>query len=799
MHVPIEGGATMKRAEISILLTGVLLALIQFAGCAQKPPTFNDVQILAPKGAQTIAQSQSVMIQANVLNDPAAGGVTFSFSALPGFGTINQTSTTTATYTAPNAVTTATTAKIIVTSVDFPQKFATVTINVVPPPTITTTTLATAPLNAAYSATVTATGGLLPLSWSISAGALPTGLSLAPSTTDTVQLTGKPTVAGTYTFTITVTDAAGFSSSEQFTLAVSSLSITTTSPLPPGTVGTVYDSPGLQFSATGGNPPYTWSVASGSSLPAGLTLDPTTGLLSGTPTAAGTYNFGITATDMSSPPVPVTVNFTLVVSGPQNLMGLNGSYAFEFRGYNSTGFVAFAGTFTANGIGGITAGEEDYNSIGSTPVNYTSLVGTYTLGTDGRGTFTFTGSTPAQPAQQYTYAFSIDATGNGRFIEFDSTGTRGSGRIAPQTVSTCVVGTTTTYIGSFAFGGSGFAGPALSGSGPIAFAGAFTAIPPSPPLTQGSLSQAEFDTNVPNQTAAYDPSLSGLYQSGPDTTHCTMSLTSANLASQTYSVYPVSASEAFLVETDTVSPTTPYLAAGEMIQQTVPGGTFPLANVLSQNIAGGLSGQILSGGIYLPDVSVVQISPSSSSSVQFLIEDNQAGNVLNWASPFTASYTADNLGRVFLNLQNPFAPVLYLVSSSEAFLVGTLNGGPIVGHFEAQTGSPYTAQLMANTFVEGTSAPAASADDDLSGFLTLSDTFGVIGTQDVSTTATNIPGQTVTGTYALTNTGATDGSGTMTFTAPVFTGDFFIVTPSKIVMITTTPGDENPLLIIIGH
>jgi hypothetical protein len=158
MHVPIEGGATMKRAEISILLTGVLLALIQFAGCAQKPPTFNDVQILAPKGAQTIAQSQSVMIQANVLNDPAAGGVTFSFSALPGFGTINQTSTTTATYTAPNAVTTATTAKIIVTSVDFPQKFATVTINVVPPPTITTTTLATAPLNAAYSATVTATG-----------------------------------------------------------------------------------------------------------------------------------------------------------------------------------------------------------------------------------------------------------------------------------------------------------------------------------------------------------------------------------------------------------------------------------------------------------------------------------------------------------------------------------------------------------------------------------------------------------------------------------------------------------------
>ncbi len=63
----------MKRAEVSVLLAGVLLALIQFAGCAQKPPTFNEVQILAPKGAQTIAQGQSVMIQANVLNDPERG------------------------------------------------------------------------------------------------------------------------------------------------------------------------------------------------------------------------------------------------------------------------------------------------------------------------------------------------------------------------------------------------------------------------------------------------------------------------------------------------------------------------------------------------------------------------------------------------------------------------------------------------------------------------------------------------------------------------------------------------------
>ncbi len=788
----------MKRAENSLLLAGVLLALIQFAGCAQKPPAFNKVEILTPKGAQTIAQNQSVSMQASVLNDPNAGGVTYAFSSAPGFGTLNQTSSTSATYTAPNPVTTQTLVKIIVTSVDFPNQSATVAITVVPPPTITTTSLSTAMLNAAYSATVTATGGLLPLSWSITSGALPTGLSLAPSSSDNVQITGKATVAGTYAFTITVTDAAGFSSSEQFTLAVSSLAITTTSPLPPGTVGSVYDSPGLQFAATGGVAPYTWSVASGTSLPAGLTLDPTTGLLSGTPITAGSYSFGITVTDNEIPPVSVTVNFTLVVNGTQNLTGLNGSYAFEFSGYNSTGFVAFAGTFTANGSGGITAGEEDYNTISGPPITYTNLVGSYTLGTDGRGTFTFTGSTPAQPTPQFTYAFSIDAFGNGRFIEFDSSGTRGSGKMELQTVSTCVVGTTTTYAGSFAFGGAGFS--AAASSGPIAFAGAFTAIPPIAPSTQGSLGQGEMDTNVPNQAQAFNPSVTGLYQSGPDTSHCTMGINSGNLGSQNFSIYPVSPSEAFLVETDPASNAlTPYLVAGEMIQQAVPGGSFPTQNVLSGPIAGGLSGQFLNGGVYLPDVAVLQITPQGSGSIQFLVEDNQFGTVSNWTSPFTVSYTADSLGRVQPALANPFGPVLYLVSSSEAFCVGTLNGGPIFGHFESQTGSPYTALEMANTFVEGTSAPAVSADPDISGFLTLSNTSGVTGTQDVSTTSANTSAQTVTGSYVFTATGSTDGSGVMTYTSPVFTGDFFIVSPTKIVMITTTTGNANPVLLIIGH
>src|SRR6202046_1532819 len=376
----------MKRAGISLLLAGADPFLIKFTGCADTPATFNKVTILSPKGAQIIAQGQTVSIQVSVLNDSAAGGVVFTLSSPVGFGTLTQTSSTSATYTAPTPVTAETVVKIVIASVDFAKQSTTLSITVEPPPTITTTSLPTAPLNGTYNAPVTATGGVPPLSWAISSGTLPAGLSLAKSTTDTVQITGKATAGGSSTFSITVTDAAGFTSpAQQLTIVVSSLAITTTSPLPPGTVNSAYSQ---QFTASGGTGNITWTVTSGSTLPAGLSLS-SSGLLSGTPTAGGTFTFGITATDSATPPAVVTSTFTLVISQQQQLTLLNGSYGVGFSGYGSNGFVAFAGTFTANGAGGITGGEIDYNSQLGTPLNFPNLAGTYTAGTDGRGTLTF--------------------------------------------------------------------------------------------------------------------------------------------------------------------------------------------------------------------------------------------------------------------------------------------------------------------------------------------------------------------------------------------------------------------------
>ena len=790
----------MKRAGISFLLAGVLLALIQFTGCADKPATFNKVSILSPHGAQTIGQGQTVSIQVSVLNDSAAGGVTFG---PVGFGTLTQTSTTTATYTAPNPVTAETVVKIVITSVDFPNQSATLTVTVEPPPTITTTTLPTAPLNGSYSASVTATGGVPPLSWSITAGALPAGLKLSNSTTGTVQITGKATAAGSSTFTITVTDASAGDppASQQLTIVVSSLAITTTSPLPSGTVGTVYDSPGLQFTASGGTGNDTWTVATGSTLPAGLSLS-SAGLLSGTPTAGGTFTFGITATDSAIPPAVVTSSFTLVISQAQQLTLLNGSYAFEFSGYGANGFVAFAGTFTANGMGGITGGEMDYNSQEGQPLNFANLLGSYAAGTDGRGTFTFTNTTlPIAPI----FAFSVNSSGNGRFIEFDSSTTRGSGRLELQTVTSCVVNNTgtTTYTGDFAFGGSGFASTfATNGAGPLAFAGRFSAIPPVVAATPGSLAQGEMDTNTPGFVTIDDSSVSGSYNSGADSTHCTLALTSGSLDNPHYSVYPISSSDAFMIETDTVNNITPYLTAGEMIQQI--GQPFVTSGVLSGTMVGGLSGQLISGGTFLPEVQVVQTSATSgTASFQVLQTDNQAGTVFGTnGTAVTDAYTSDNLGRVqgSIEFNSSFEPVFYLINTNQAFCVSIVQNAPTFGYFAPQSAGPFTAETIKSTsLIDGTSAPAVSADRDLSGFLSFDGISVVGGTQDQSTASQN---STVaeTGSYVLTATGGTDGSGTMTLSTPTgFTGYFFIVSPTKVVMITTTPADTNPVLIIIGH
>jgi hypothetical protein len=142
-----------------------------------------------------------------------------------------------------------------------------------------------------YSQTFTQTGGNGAVSFTVSAGALPNGLSLSSAG----ALTGAPTVFGAFNFTVRATDANACTGERAYTLLINPpCPVVTVNPtsLPNGDVGVAY---ARTITASGGTAPYVFTVSAGG-LPNGLSLSPG-GTLSGTPSFGGTFGFTIKATD----------------------------------------------------------------------------------------------------------------------------------------------------------------------------------------------------------------------------------------------------------------------------------------------------------------------------------------------------------------------------------------------------------------------------------------------------------------------------------------------------------------------
>jgi hypothetical protein len=186
-----------------------------------------------------------------------------------------------------------------------------ITINV--PPSVVTATLPASTQGLAYNQTLTGTGGTVGYTWTVSAGALPPGLSLSSGGV----ITGTSTLPGTFTFTALITDAANGTGSRPLSILINPAIVVTTAGLGAWTVNRPSYSQTL--AATGGTGALTFSITGGT-LPAGLTLNPATGVISGTPTVAATSNFTVVATDTlgatGSKPLLIVINLAPTISTP---------------------------------------------------------------------------------------------------------------------------------------------------------------------------------------------------------------------------------------------------------------------------------------------------------------------------------------------------------------------------------------------------------------------------------------------------------------------------------------------------
>ena len=664
---------------IALAVAGAFVA----AGCIGRSSSSTpQISItLSPSATQTLDQGKTLSVTATVANDTSSQGVTWS---LTGTGTLTGSTSTGTTYNAPGSVTAASTATLTATSKADTTKTATLTINLVLPPTVTTASLSAGTVGIAYSATLVATGGAQPYTWSVTVGTLPAGLSLDPSTG---AITGIPTITGTSNFTVQVKDSMNVT-------ATSALSITINS-------------------ASSGCP-----------------------------------------------------------SGSESK--LNGQYAFQMQGFDANGPVAISGSFDADGAGhiGTTVGVVDINRSSGVQTNLLidSPNSSYSVGSDNRGCLTIATSAGTSVFRISLGKFTSNVAGQGHLIEFDSSGTLGSGVIEQQN---SIAFSTAQINGNYAFGISSTL--SLTTRSRFGAVGSFLAS--AGVITAGALDtndSGNVDNSGTNTVPASPESFTGTY-SVSSNGRGTLTLNTGGSTPVNASLYVVSAQKILIMSID--SQAVNGLFAGTVLQQSGSAFSNASLNATSVLLANGITGATPPTS----DVLIGLLSIPSSGNFSLSADENDGATTASVA--ISGTYSVDSTtGRVTTTASGAnHPPIFYLVSANEGFLLGSDNS-VTTGFFELQTGGPFGPSSADGSYFYGSGAPMTPNVLYESGVTSLN-TGNISGTTDSNSLGSGLSGnQGFTTTYSIASTGRGTTAG----------GDiFYIISPTKIVRIRFQPGNTT--------
>jgi hypothetical protein len=676
---------------------------------------------------------------------------------------------------------------------------------------ITTTALPKATVGAPYTPQLLATGGTPAYTWSqTSGGAMPDGVTMSSSG----QFSGIPTVPGTFgPYVFKVTDSA----STPLTATTASLSIeidaatlsVTTSSLPNGTTGAAYST---SLAATGGAATYTWAETSGGAMPPGIADITSAGVISGTPTAPGTYGpYVFTVTD-SNGGTAASASLTITVTGtaatqctPQGNEGaLTAStpYAFLLQGTDGSGKpVAFAGSFTPNGSGGITSALLDYNGFSSGPQHIqVDLTGSsYSFGTSTLGClslpFQSTSATAIVGVTGVNFSFSLTALDGsavyqeGRIIESDNasgSGTRATGSIHVQTATDFAV---SALQPRYAFGVDGWkVAPANSRLYRTTFAGSFgnasgTLSAGYADLNEGGTPSGEL-TGGSGQLGAIDAT------TGRGTGTFAVPVGLGNAYTLDFTFYVINGSALYLLSSDSpVGVGSPALLSGRALVSSTSFSTGALDGYYAAATEGLDTAAGSGRGKNAAQIATINATSAGAiPTAKFYTNDAGQYTTLTYTN---ATYTVDAAaGRASLTSANNKAlPIVYLTASSfvddsvVGFVVGndaTAQSGILVNQ---STSAPnYSLASVTGNYASSTAEDVDGVNGAFLGAFNFNGTGGYTVESKITGSLTNAPSA---GTITINP----DGSGSLD------AGNFPLVTNGSVVFAIPNTGD--PLLYVI--